>query len=419
MASEKREYELILYGATGYTGEYTAEYIQQNAPTDLKWAIAGRNSSKLNTILTKLKSQNPDRLQPGIEVIQHNTAEITSLAKKAKVLISAVGPYALHGTPVVEACAKAGTHYLDVTGEVPWVYDMVNKYHETAKANKTALILQCGFDSVPSDMLTYVLVKHVREKYGEGLVSVVNSIQKISGGFSGGTIASAMNLYETYPAGFLLKSVAPFALSPVKPSQEQLSHEPRNDLRAWVLGSYNVKDLGVLTTYPGTIMDRSIVHRSWGLFNAGAYYGKKFKFTALLKAKNTFAGTLQHYALTGLSILMMLPPGRWLLRKFVEAPGSGPGREASSKFFCKIKGVATTESGRRLAATLELKNSLYYYTGLFVTEAALEILRGSGGKAVRDGGVVTSATLEDGYVDRLEKAGVSVKIEELPDRAKL
>jgi short subunit dehydrogenase-like uncharacterized protein len=131
----ERPYELVLLGATGYTGELTAEYIQEHVATDLKWAIAGRNGKKLHQIAEKLKKMNPDRIQPGIvpppcfeiaevsnsssraavvEVVEVKNPELTTLAAKTKVLITTVGPYAKFGEPVVKACVDAGTHYLDV-----------------------------------------------------------------------------------------------------------------------------------------------------------------------------------------------------------------------------------------------------------------------------------------------------------------
>jgi len=163
------------------------------------------------------------------------------------------------------------------------------------------------------------------------------------------------------------------------------------------------------------------VHRSWGLFDGGKWYGKDFRFAALLRARNAITGTMQHYGLTMLQILMLLPPGRWLLSKWLNAPGQGPEREESKNFFMKFKAVATTEMGRRVAATMDMMDCVYYFTGVFVSEGALTILSGKGGKAVREGGVVTSACLEDGYVDRLsnvERLKFAV-VGELDDRAKL
>jgi short subunit dehydrogenase-like uncharacterized protein len=129
--------------------------------------------------------------------------------------------------------------------------------------------------------------------------------------------------------------------------------------------------------------------------------------------------TAQHYSLVGLQLLMILPPGRWLLSKVLNKPGEGADREVSASYFAKFKAIATSESGRRVTARVDLMNSVYYFTGLFVAEAALEIVKGSGGRAVREGGVMTSACLEDGYVDRLEKAGLKLVCQELPEIAKL
>jgi short subunit dehydrogenase-like uncharacterized protein len=175
----------------------------------------------------------------------------------------------------------------------------------------------------------------------------------------------------------------------------------------------------VLTRYPGTTLDRAIVHRSWGLFDEGKWYGSRFRFSVLLRAKNLLAGMLQHYALMALQIMMILPPGRWALSKFLNKPGEGSSKEESKEFGVRLKAIGTSESGRKFTAAMSLKGSVYHWTGVFVAEGALEILKGSGGKAIKEGGVVTSACLEDGYVERLEKAGMSVTIQELPEPARL
>ena len=123
MSKERREYELIVFGATGYTGKYCAEHIITHLPTNLKWAAAGRSESKLSAMLEELKHLNPDRLQPGIEVASLSQGDLDSLARKTQLLINTVGPYHLYSTPVVEACARNGTHYLDVYVSLPLVFD--------------------------------------------------------------------------------------------------------------------------------------------------------------------------------------------------------------------------------------------------------------------------------------------------------
>lgn len=113
MSSSERQYELILLGATGYTGNYCAEHIVTRLPTNLRWAVAGRNAPKLNTVLEEIKSLNPDRLAPGVEVTSLSSKDLDALTKKAKCIVTTVGPYHVYGTPVVEACARNGTHYID------------------------------------------------------------------------------------------------------------------------------------------------------------------------------------------------------------------------------------------------------------------------------------------------------------------
>lgn len=113
MAADDREYELVLLGATGYTGRYCAEHIVAHLPTNLRWAVAGRNESKLSTLIDQIKPLNPDRRAPGVEVGSLSLEDLDILTKKTEVLITTVGPFHLHGTPVVEACARNGTHYID------------------------------------------------------------------------------------------------------------------------------------------------------------------------------------------------------------------------------------------------------------------------------------------------------------------
>ena len=113
MSSPSREYEIILLGATGYTGAYCAEHIVKNLPTDLRWAVAGRSESKLSTLVDRIKSLNTNRLDPGIEITSLSSEDLDTLVKKTKLLITTVGPFHKYGSPVVEACARNGTHYVD------------------------------------------------------------------------------------------------------------------------------------------------------------------------------------------------------------------------------------------------------------------------------------------------------------------
>ena len=160
-----RQYELVLLGATGYTGKLVAEWISTHLPEDLKWAIAGRNAKKLQGVIDELSKLNANRKLPEVETCELKPDQVDTLAKKTKLLITTVGPFMHYGEPVLAACAANGTHYLDSTGEVPWIYDMIAKYDAVAKANNSIIIPESGLDSVPADIMAYVLSRAVRQKY--------------------------------------------------------------------------------------------------------------------------------------------------------------------------------------------------------------------------------------------------------------
>ncbi|KAF2674199.1 hypothetical protein BT63DRAFT_419505 [Microthyrium microscopicum] len=407
-----RQYDLIVYGATGHTGKYTVDYLQENAPTDLKWAIAGRNASKLSTIASDLKTLNSDRVQPGVEAINHDPTDLATLAAKTKVLISCVGPFWKYGTPVIEACVNAGTHYIDITGEIPWVYDMINRFHERAVASKTVLIPQCGIDSAPSDLIAHLLVRYIRSHYNEGTLEVVNCIHAINNTVSGGTAATALSIADAYSPTYLLKSMAPFALSPVRPiaAQKQLPAN-RGSILNRLKGYVKVPELGLLTDWLGNGIDSPIVQRSWGLFDGGALYGRNFKFVVWLRAPSPIRAILQAWFMAIAGLFVILPPTRWLLKKFAPQPGEGARGDKAKDYFVRYKALATSDSGKRVVASLDMPADLYYWTGVLVAQAALELLRGGESKAKNDGGILTPSTLGEGYVDRLASAGLHFKLQ--------
>jgi hypothetical protein len=264
-------------------------------------------------------------------------------------------------------------------------------------------------------MLAYSLAKYIRDTYQEGTDNCVASIQSMNGSFSGGTAETAMSITSGYPLTYLANTMKPWALSPIASSSAQQTSAAPRSLLSKILGYVSVKDLGYLTSWPGSALDRSIVHRSWGLFGGPeGIYGKGFRFELLLRAKTAIAAILQAQVFNLLGVLLLLPPGRWILRKMVHPPGEGASREESNKFFMKYKAIATSDSGKRVGGKLNLMNSAYWFTAVFVATAALEILRGNGkSRALKEGGVVTSAMLEQGYVDRLEKVGAKFEIEPL------
>ncbi len=312
-----------MFGATGYTGKYTAEHITNQLPTDFKWAIAGRSEVKLKALVDELKAQNPDRVQPAIEIAQLEKDDLVRLAKKTKVLITTVGPYHKYGSIVVEACAENGTHYSDVTGEIPWVYDIVQKSHETAKRNGAIIIPQNGFESGPPDLMCWKLVSLIRATLGVGAKEVIHSVHDIKGSFSGGTLATILSIFDTYKLSDFVRAQQPWSICP-QPPPAQTS---RRGLVERTTGVRVVPELGTLTDSIQGSSDAPIVHRSWGLYGGSGYYGKQFRWREYMRTRNILTGFGIHAALLLASIVLILPPARWLLKKFVYAPGDGPSKE--------------------------------------------------------------------------------------------
>lgn len=323
MSQEDRQYECIVLGATGYTGKYTCEHIASHLPTDFRWAVAGRSEAKLKQVAEELKSLNADRIQPGIEVAQLTKEDLTALARKTKVLISTVGPYHKYGTPVVEACVETGTHYTDCTGEVPWVYDLIQKYEARAKQTGAIIIPQNGIESAPTDLTCWSLVSYLRQALGVGAREVIQTTYALDAKPSGGTLATVLTLFDSYSVSHLLKSGRPWSLNPVA----QSNPAPSRPLLEQITGVRTAPDLGILTDSLQSGADVPIVNRSWGLYDGGKLYGPNFHLTCYTKTRNFLTGLLFHVALTAGFMAIFLPPVRWILQRLVTQPGSGPSKE--------------------------------------------------------------------------------------------
>ncbi|KAK5174520.1 uncharacterized protein LTR77_001600 [Saxophila tyrrhenica] len=415
MASNDRLYECVVLGATGYTGKYTAEHITTHLPTDFRWAIAGRSEAKLNAVANELKQLNPNRTQPDVVVAQLEKDNLIRLAKSTKVLITAVGPYVKYGTPVVEACVETGTHYLDVTGEIPWTYDMVQKHHDTAKKNGAIMIMQDGFESVPTDLLSWALVTHVRETIGVGTEEVIVTLWDIVGTFSGGSLATVMNMFESFTSSQMIKARNPWCLCPVSPPQQV----PSRPLLERLTGTRSDRDMGTLTDGIQAFSDLPIVHRSWGLCDEGKLYGPKFRATAYMKSRNMITAIGFHLALVIAFSALALPPLRWLAKKFIYEPGQGPTKEQVKKDYCEWRAVANADvtdpnDPKRAQAQMKWSGSLYHFTGVCLAESAYIIAREKTLAHSIGGGMMTPATLGAAYLDRLQKAGLELDIKSLP-----
>ncbi|MCJ1307393.1 hypothetical protein MMC25_001039 [Agyrium rufum] len=415
--STEREYELVILGATGYTGQYCAEHITTSLPTDLKWAVAGRSASKLSSLVSDVKKLNPDRAQPGVEVATLSPSDLNALAKKTTLLINTVGPYHLYSTPVVEACVNQGTHYLDVTGETPWVKDIIEKFHDRAKENKAIIIPEIGFESTPSDLLALSLVSIIEQRLNVGTKEVIASLHNFNAGASGGTLATVLSIFEAYSLPAIVAAAKPWALSPIspKPSKSIASHTWQSRL----LGTRTVPHLGLLTNAITASTNAAIVQRTWGLLTSHSpskSYGPTFQYREYMRTQSQLLGTLSHYGLLIGPLFLLFPPSRWLLKKLVTQPGSGPTRESTAKNHVQYRaiGIADCEPERIALAKLGFSGSMYDLTGRFLAQAAMCIVRDGKGEEIQrnfGGGVLTPAILGETFTERMRSVGMNLDVE--------
>ena len=316
-----RQYEIVLYGASGFTGKLVAEYLIAEHP-QLRWAIAGRNQQKLEQVRRELGA--PDL--PIVIADSNDASQLSEMARQTRTLISTVGPYAQYGTPVLEACATEGTHYCDLTGEAQWMAQVYERINPIAQASGARLIHCCGFDSVPSDLSVFFLQKHFKERYGHYATRVAGRMGDAAGGVSGGTVASLMYVAEQASKDPAIRKTVmdPYALYPAGiekgldgPDQNGISWD--DHFESWtgpfVMAAINTK----------------VVRRSHAL--AGLPYGADFQYDESQLCSSRAKAILSAAGLGTVMAGTFFSPTRALLKKLLPDPGEGPNQTTRDNGF--------------------------------------------------------------------------------------
>ena len=208
-----RPFDVVLYGATGFVGRQTVAYFAQSTAvkaSGLRWALAGRNAAKLEQVRqASLGAENAGLMVAAADDVK----ALNALAKSCRVVLSTAGPFSLYGSELVAACVRHGTHYVDITGETPWVARMIAQHHEAAEKSRTRIIPFCGFDSVPSDLGAWFMLQAMQQRHGKPCSSVTAAFS-LKGGVNGGTVASMFNIIGSENAGAVAEL---FLLNPGRP----------------------------------------------------------------------------------------------------------------------------------------------------------------------------------------------------------
>jgi len=408
--AESREFDLVLWGATGFTGQLLAEYLlrRHGADGDLRWALAARNQVKLAKVKDEL-GEDAEKL-PVIIADSGDRASLDEMVRQTRAIVSTVGPYALFGTELVAACAAAGTDYCDLTGEVPWMRRVLDAYADEAKASGARIVHCCGFDSIPSDLGVWFLQQQAQERLGQPCTKIRMGVERLRGAMSGGTAASMVNIIEETRANPEVRKIAsnPFALCP-----PDLRKGPR---QPYVKGPAFDEGLDSwLAPFVMAAINTRIVHRSHAL--QGRPWGDEFQYDESMMTGRGFSGRRRAWswsaALGAFALGSSFGPTRSLLKKrFLPKPGEGPSPEDQEKGFFRLLFDGHTADGQRLQVRVTGdRDPGYGSTSKMLGEAAASLAKDLPKKALPGGFWTPSTALAEVLKPRLEEhAGLTFEV---------
>jgi short subunit dehydrogenase-like uncharacterized protein len=403
----EREFDVIVWGATGFTGRLVVEYIADayGVDGDLKWALAGRNEEKLKEIR---QAYLPDGLVDKLPLVFADSADPASLeamVARTKVICTTVGPYAKYGTPLVEACVAAGTDYCDLTGEVQWMGQVIPDFQEAARASGARIVHTCGFDSVPFDMGAWHVQQLMQTTHGTYAKQVKGRVGASRGGASGGTIASILNMMEESEKDPSIreKVASPYSLYPegMKPGLDGADQT----------GAIYDEDFGQWTSpFIMAAINTRVVRRTNALL--GLPWGEDFRYDEAVLNSSRSQATLVGLASGFGMLIMAFKPTRKLAQRFLPQPGEGPSRETRENGYYDIYFHASHPQDRERDIRIQVSGKLdpgYGSTSRMLAEAAVCLARDT---RITEGGFWTPATaLGQDYLDRLQnKAGLTFSI---------
>jgi short subunit dehydrogenase-like uncharacterized protein len=418
VSTTDRQYDLVVWGATGVAGRLVSEHlVERYAPESLTLALGGRSEERLQGVVSDLAGDSDDWDPADLPVVLGDATDPDSLrevARSTRVVCTTVGPYTTYGTPLVEACVAAGTDYCDLTGEVTWTREMIDRYHEAAVEAGARIIHSCGYDSIPADLGTALVQSFATEEFDRPCELVRIYPEAASGGVSGSTLASGAAMFETASKDPIARETLrnPYSLAPrgerdgVDPGEQR---GPRRDpLRpVWSAPS------------PMAPVNERVVRRSNALL--GYPWGRELRCHEVIPTGPGIGGAATATAIAaglGLgTVAMSIGPVRETLRRHVfPAPGEGPTRAQIEEgyFTVRVLGRGTARDGPFVVES-EIsadRDPGYGATARMLGEAAMCLVREEVDSPL-PGGVVTPASgIGDPLADRLREAGLTVQVGE-------
>jgi short subunit dehydrogenase-like uncharacterized protein len=416
MRAGQRDLDIVLYGATGYVGGLTAQYLAK-VGGGVRIGLAGRSADRLQALKRKLGAAAHE--WPLIVADTSEPDQLNAMAATTQVVASTVGPYLRYGLPVVAACATTGTDYADLSGEVPFVRKSIDGYHGQAVASGARIVHSCGFDSIPSDLTVYALSRRAADDNAGRLGETTLVLRDYSGGYAGGSIATMVELMRSASNDAAVRRMLddPYSLSPDRAAEPELGPQPDLPLRA---GADVAPELAGIWIggYVMALYNTRCVRRSNALM--GWSYGRNLRYSeAITMGKSPvapFIAAMFNGAIAGASRFggeyLRLVPDQ-VIERLTPAPGSGYDQGLRGHY--RVETYSTTVDGGRYVATMRQQGDPgYTATALMLGESVLALVRDRDRLPDVRGVLTPASAMGDVLLERLVAAGVMISIDRLP-----
>lgn len=415
--SADREFDIVLYGATGFVGKLTAEYLT-GAGHGARIALAGRSTERLLAVRDSLGEA--ARSWPLIEADASQPSTLDAMAARTRVVISTVGPYLRYGVPLVAACAAAGTDYADLTGEPLFVRECIDLHHKQAVDTGARIVHACGFDSIPSDLTVFALYRQAEQDQAGQLGDTNFVVRRFAGGVSGGTVASMAELARAAAADSdarrLLKD--PYTLTPDRSAEPELGAQP--DAR-WRRGRDIAPELDGywVGAFAMAIPNTRTVRRTNALLDYA--YGRRFEYAEQMSVGRSIVAPVAAAMATGGSLATIELGSRFLdrvpralLERVLPKAGTGPSERAREQGHYSVETYTTTSSGIRYVARMSQRGDPgYKATSVLLGESGLALALDRDQLSELRGVLTPAAAMGDALLARFPAAGVSLEVSRL------
>ena len=412
MTAQEREYDIVLYGATGFVGKLTAEYLAR-AGAGARIALAGRSADRLSGVRDGLGGAGAD--WGLITADAEKPSTLQAMAANARVVVTTVGPYARYGLPLVEACAAAGTDYADLTGEPQFMRTSIDLFHKQAIDTGARIVHSCGFDSIPSDLNVYALYRKIAEDGTGELTDTAFVMRDFRGGTSGGTVASILEIMRDASSDADVRRLLsdPYTLSTDRAAEADVGRQP--DV-SWRRGSDIAPELsGIWTTaFVMALPNTRTVRRTNALL--GWPYGRRFRYSEQMSVGSAWFSPMISAVAAGASaatfglgtrFFRLLP--RRVVERIAPKPGTGPSEKSRERGYYKVETYTTTTTGARYVATMGQQGDPgYKATSVLLGESGLALALDRDKLSDLRGVLTPAAAMGDALLERLPKAGVSL-----------